>query len=497
MLLLYPPPFCIIEGKGTIPYQRRDVEKMSEHVHKDHGFRVESDSMGEMKVPQKAYWGAQTQRAVENFPISSIRWSRVFIETLGMLKMAAARANVELGLLDAEIGQTIEKAAREVMDGRFDEQFVVDIFQTGSGTSTNMNANEVIASRSNELLGGEVGSRSPVHPNDHVNMGQSSNDVIPSCMHIAAAKGITENLLPALELLGEELQKKTTEFDPIVKIGRTHLQDATPLRLGQEFSGYQRMVTQSIRRVQSTIESLSELAIGGTAVGTGINTHPEFSARLICALNSETSLQFREASNHFEAQGAKDALVETSGVLRTVAVSMMKVANDIRWLGSGPRCGIGELILPAVQPGSSIMPGKVNPVIAESLCQVAAQVVGNDATVALCGLSGNFELNVMMPVMAHNVLQSIDILSNGVRNFAERCIRGLRADEKRIASMIDQSLALCTSLSPIIGYDAASSVAKEAYETGKTIREVAMQHGVLPEERLKEVLDPLSMTEPS
>lgn len=461
----------------------------------DQKFRIESDSMGEMKVPKGAYWGAQTQRAVENFPISGIRWGRSFIGALSMLKMAAARANVTLGLLDSRIGDTIEKAAREVMEGRFDDQFVVDIFQTGSGTSTNMNANEVIASRSNELLGGEVGRREPVHPNDHVNMGQSSNDVIPSCIHLAALKGITNDLVPALEELRNELQAKAHQFDDIVKIGRTHLQDATPLRLGQEFSGYESMAKHSIRRVRSTVKSLSELAIGGTAVGTGINTHPEFAATLITELNRETSLSFREASNHFEAQGAKDAIVEASASLRTVAVSMMKISNDIRWLGSGPRCGIGELILPAVQPGSSIMPGKVNPVIAESLCQVAAQVIGNDAAIALCGLSGNFELNVMMPVMAHNLLQSIHILSTGVRNFARRCISDLQADKQRIEALIEQSLALCTSLSPLIGYDAASKIAKEAYESGKTIREVAAQRRVLPGDRLDEVLDPRSMTE--
>jgi fumarate hydratase class II len=462
----------------------------------DQTFRIESDSMGEMKVPKGAYWGAQTQRAVENFPISGIRWGRSFIGALGMLKMAAARANVSLGLLDSRIGHTIEKAAREVMEGRFEDQFVVDIFQTGSGTSTNMNVNEVIASRSNELLGGEVGSREPVHPNDHVNMGQSSNDVIPSCIHLAALKGITHDLVPALEELRNELQAKAHQFDDIVKIGRTHLQDATPLRLGQEFSGYESMVKHSIRRVLSALESLSELAIGGTAVGTGINTNPKFAATLITELNRETSLHFREASNHFEAQGAKDAIVEASAALRTVAVSMMKISNDIRWLGSGPRCGIGELILPAVQPGSSIMPGKVNPVIAESLCQIAAQVIGNDAVIALCGLSGNFELNVMMPVMAHNLLQSIHILSTGVRNFARRCISGLEADNRRIEAMIEQSLAMCTSLSPIIGYDEASKIAKEAYESGKTIREVAAQRRVLPGNRLDEVLDPRSMTEP-
>ncbi len=452
--------------------------------------------MGDMKVPANAYWGAQTQRAVENFPISGIKFSRRFIHALGMLKMTAARVNVRLGLLESNLGEMIERAAREVMEGAFDDQFVVDIYQTGSGTSTNMNANEVIASRSNELLGGKIGSRAPVHPNDHVNMGQSSNDMIPSCIHVAALHGIMNDFVPALQELQDGLRDKVRAFDHIVKIGRTHLQDATPLRLGQEFSGYESMVAHSIRRIRSTVDSLSELAIGGTAVGTGINTHPDFAATLVEELNRETGLNFKEAPNHFEAQGARDSIVEASAVLRTVAVSMMKIANDIRWLGSGPRCGLGELVLPAVQPGSSIMPGKVNPVIAESLCQVAAQVIGNDAAIAVCGLSGNFELNVMMPLMAHNLLQSIHILSTGVKNFARRCISGLQADERRIEAMIEQSLALCTSLSPIIGYDAASKIAKEAYESGKTIREIAVEQHIVPEERLRELLDPRGMTEP-
>jgi len=458
-------------------------------------YRIEKDSMGGMRVPKGAYWGAQTQRAVENFPISDLRFPRRFIRALGMIKIAAAQANLSLGLLDRKLAEFIERAAREVMDGRFDDQFVVDIFQTGSGTSTNMNANEVIASRSNELLGGKIGSREPVHPNDHVNMGQSSNDVIPTCMHIAALEGIVTDLIPALDELRRELGRKTAEFDRIVKIGRTHLQDATPLRLGQEFSGYESMLNHGIRRVQGTEASLSELAIGGTAVGTGINTHPDFARIVIEQLNAETGIRFREAENHFEAQGTRDAAVEASSALKTVAVSMMKIANDIRWLGSGPRCGIGELMLPAVQPGSSIMPGKVNPVIAESLCQVAAQVIGNDAAVAVSGLSGNFELNVMMPVMAHNLLQSIEILSRGVRNFARRCISGLQADEDRIRAMIEQSLALSTALSPLIGYDRASTIAKQAYETGRTIREVAREQHILPELQLDEVLDPWSMTE--
>ncbi len=452
--------------------------------------------MGDMKVPANAYWGAQTQRAVENFPISGIKFSRRFIHALGMLKMTAARVNVRLGLLESNLGEMIERAAREVMEGAFDDQFVVDIYQTGSGTSTNMNANEVIASRSNELLGGKIGSRAPVHPNDHVNMGQSSNDMIPSCIHVAALHGIMNDFVPALQELQDGLRDKVRAFDHIVKIGRTHLQDATPLRLGQEFSGYESIVAHSIRRIRSTVDGLSELAIGGTAVGTGINTHPDFAATLVEELNRETGLNFKEAPNHFEAQGARDSIVEASAVLRTVAVSMMKIANDIRWLGSGPRCGLGELVLPAVQPGSSIMPGKVNPVIAESLCQVAAQVIGNDAAIAVCGLSGNFELNVMMPLMAHNLLQSIHILSTGVKNFARRCISGLQADERRIEAMIEQSLALCTSLSPIIGYDAASKIAKEAYESGKTIREIAVEQHIVPEERLRELLDPRGMTEP-
>jgi fumarate hydratase class II len=458
-------------------------------------YRIERDSMGEVRVPAGAYWGAQTQRAVENFPISDLRFPRRFIRALGMLKMAAARANVSLGMLDTERGDLVAAAAREVMEGKFDVHFVVDVFQTGSGTSTNMNANEVIASRCNELSGGRIGSREPVHPNDHVNMGQSSNDVIPSAMHIAALEGLKKDLIPALVELKEELDRKASDFDRIVKIGRTHLQDATPLRLGQEFGGYASMVEHGIERVRCSEQSLAELAIGGTAVGTGINTHRDFPRLVVEQVNAETGLQFREAANHFEAQGARDAVVEASSTLRTVAVSMMKIANDIRWLGSGPRCGIGELVLPSVQPGSSIMPGKINPVIAESVCQVAAQVIGNDAAVAVGGLSGNFELNVMMPVMTYNLLSSIDLLARSVRNFCSRCIRGLKADEKRIKQMIEQSLALCTVLSPIIGYDRASSIAKLAYESGRTVREVALEQHILSEAELNRVLDPWRMTE--
>ncbi len=458
-------------------------------------YRIEKDSMGEVKVLRNAYWGAQTQRAVDNFPISDLRFSRRFIRAIGMVKKAAAVANVRLGLLDERIGNAIDRASEEIMEGKFDDQFVVDIFQTGSGTSTNMNANEIIANRSNEFLGEKIGHRSPVHPNDHVNKGQSSNDVIPTCIHIAVLEEIEAELIPSLQELRDEFKKKREEFSGIVKIGRTHLQDATPLRLGQEFSGYESMVEHGIRRIEKTKDSLVELAIGGTAVGSGINTHPKFPRHVVDKINEITGLRFREAENHFEAQGSKDALVEASSALKTLAVGLMKIANDIRFLGSGPRCGIGELYLPAVQPGSSIMPGKVNPVIAESLCQVAAQVIGNDTTIAVCGLSGNLELNVMMPVLAYNLLQSVEILARSARNFAHKCINGLKPNTTRINNMIEESLALCTALSPIIGYDEASKIAKEAYETGKTVREVALEKKILPEEKINEVLDPWSMTE--
>ncbi|RMI06749.1 MAG: class II fumarate hydratase [Calditrichaeota bacterium] len=459
-------------------------------------YRIERDSMGEMRVPAGAYWGAQTQRAVENFPISGIRFPRQFIRALGMVKRAAAETNMELGRLDEKLGKAIVQAATEVMEGTLDEHFVVDIFQTGSGTSTNMNANEVIANRANEILGGKIGDRHPVHPNDHVNKGQSSNDVIPTCMHISALEGIEKELLPALKKLQEALAAKAAEFDNIIKIGRTHLQDATPIRLGQEFSGYASMVAHGIRRVENVRGHLAELAIGGTAVGTGINTHPQFARKVVERVSRMTGIQFREAENHFEAQGARDAFVEASGALKTVAASLMKIANDIRWLGSGPRCGIGEIILPAVQPGSSIMPGKVNPVIAEALTMVCAQVMGNDTTITVGGMSGNFELNVMLPVMAHNLLQSITLMSNAVNVFTEKCVSGLKANEERCQEMVEKSLAMCTALAPKIGYDAAAAIAKEAYATGRTVREIAREKKVLPEDELNEVLDPWSMTEP-
>jgi fumarate hydratase class II len=462
----------------------------------DEKFRIEQDSLGEVSVPQDAYWGASTQRALANFPISGRRFPRGFIHALGLVKKAAAETNVALGLLEPKLAEAIRVAGEEVMEGKWDAQFVVDVFQTGSGTSTNMNANEVIANRANELLGADKGKKHPVHPNDHVNSGQSSNDVIPTCIHVSALESVETELLPALRKLHSGLDAKSREFHDIVKTGRTHLQDATPVRLGQEFGGYAHMVERGIRRVEGVREGLSELALGGTAVGTGLNTHPEFARRAIEAINEATGLSFREAENHFEAQGARDALVETSGVLKVVAVSLMKIANDIRWLGSGPRCSIGELILPEVQPGSSIMPGKVNPVIPEAVCMVSAQVIGYDASITVAGMSGNFELNVMLPLLAHNILEAIGLLSNASLVFNDKCIRDLRANVGRITMTLEQSIALATALAPAIGYDAAARIAKEAHATGKTVREVAMSQKVLPADELERLLDPASMTSP-
>ena len=397
----------------------------------DRRYRVEKDSMGLVKVPIEANYGAQTQRAVENFPVSGLRFQRELIYALGLIKSAAARTNADLKLLDRSKARAIQKVSEEVVEGRWDHDFVLDVYQTGSGTSTNMNANEVIANRANAILGGKKGVYRPVHPNDHVNLGQSSNDAFPSAIHIACVILLQQKLVPALRRLHKALKAKERAFLPILKIGRTHLQDATPIRLGQEFGGYARQVERGIDRIRSAIASLSELPLGGTAVGTGINTHPAFAGKVIALINRMTGCRFREALNHFEAQGARDASVETSGVLKTVAVSLIKIANDIRWMGSGPRCGIGEIRLPDTQPGSSIMPGKVNPVIPESLVQVCAQVIGNDAAITLGGLSGNFELNVMMPLIAYNLIQSIHLLANAVNNFTQRCIEGLEADRER------------------------------------------------------------------
>jgi fumarate hydratase, class II len=458
--------------------------------------RLERDSMGEVRVPADALYGAQTQRAVENFPISDRRFPREFIRAMGLIKLSAARTNMDLGLLEKRIGIAIAQAAGEVAEGKLDDHFVLDVFQTGSGTSTNMNVNEVISNRAIQILGGVLGSKNPVHPNDHVNMGQSSNDVIPTAMHIATMESIEHHLVPALRKLQRALGGKAKEFDHIVKIGRTHLQDATPIRLGQEFGGYARQAQLSIRRLEKLQDTLGELALGGTAVGTGINTHQKFPARTIQNLARETGLKLREAENHFEAQSAKDAIVETSGVLKTIAVSLTKIANDIRWLASGPRCGIGEISLPETQAGSSIMPGKVNPVIAESVLMASAQVIGNDLTVTLAGQSGIFELNIMMPVMADNILESIRLLATSAVNLADRCITGIQANVERCNEMVEKSLAMCTALAPEIGYDAATAIAKESYETGKTVREIAVAKKVMTPKRLKEILDPMRMTKP-
>jgi fumarate hydratase class II len=453
--------------------------------------------MGPVKVPKEAYYGAQTQRAIDNFPISGWRFERELIYALGLIKYGAAKVNSELGLLQGRLARAIQRASNEVMEGKWDDEFVVDVFQTGSGTSTHMNANELIANRANEILGGRKGVYQPIHPNDHVNLGQSSNDVFPSSIHIASMVLLRERLLPALEGLQRALKKKEKEFHPVLKIGRTHLQDATPIRLGQEFGGYARQVASGMRRIRNAIESLAELPLGGTAVGTGINTHPLFPKKVISLIRKKTSYPFREAVDHFEAQGAKDASVEMSGALKTTAVSLMKIANDIRWLGAGPRCGIGEVRVPETQPGSSIMPGKVNPVIPESLIQVCAQVIGGDAAITLGGLTGNFELNVMMPLIAHNLLQSIRLLANGVDNFSKRCIEGLEADRERCEEMIEKSLALATALTPKIGYDEAARVAKKAYDHRKTIRQVVEEEGILSGEELNRRLDPRSMIAPA
>ncbi|HTK05620.1 MAG TPA: class II fumarate hydratase [Ktedonobacteraceae bacterium] len=456
--------------------------------------RIERDSMGEMQVPIDAYYGASTQRAMLNFPISDLRFSRAFIRALGQIKQAAAQVNAELGTVEPQTTEAIIRAAQEVIDGKHDDHFVLDIFQTGSGTSTNMNANEVIANRASELSGGTRGSRK-VHPNDHVNFGQSSNDVIPTAIHLSALVSIEQKLIPALEGLQKALEAKAAAFMPIIKTGRTHLQDATPIRLGQEFLGYAGQIERGIIRVRAAQQELSEVALGGTAVGTGVNTHPEFAERVCQRLSQVNAITIRETSNHFQAQNTLDNAVAASGALNTLAVSLMKIANDIRWLGSGPRAGIGEIDLPAVQPGSSIMPGKVNPVIAESLAMVCAQVMGNHTTITVAGQSGNFEINVMMPVVAYNLLQSIELLAAAASNFTEQCVKGIQATE-RGPEMVERGLAICTSLAPIIGYDAAANISKEAYKTGKTVREVAREKTSLSEEDLDRILNPENMTQP-
>jgi fumarate hydratase class II len=455
-------------------------------------YRIEKDSLGEMKVPADALYGPQTQRAVENFPISGQRFGRRFIQALGLIKRSAAETNAELGNLDEAIAAAIVEAAGEVAEGRWDDQFVLDIYQTGSGTSTNMNTNEVVAHRATELLAGD-GS---VHPNDHVNFGQSSNDVIPTAIHVAARVAIEEELIPALEHMRGALASKAEAFDGIMKSGRTHLMDATPVRLGQEFAGYARQVERGIERVRAAADELNELALGGTATGTGINTHPEFSARTIARISGATGISFVEAIDHFEAQGAKDAAVNVAGSLNTVATSFMKIADDIRWLGSGPTSGLHEISLPAIQPGSSIMPGKVNPVMSEAMMMVAARVMGNHTTVTVAGSRGNFELNVMMPVLAHALLESVTLLSNIARAFTDRCLVGIEANEARAQELLEKNPSIATALNPYIGYDAAAVVAKESAKRGMSVRDIVREKGLLPEDQIDDALDVRSMTEP-
>ena len=456
--------------------------------------RVERDSMGPMEVPADALYGASTMRAVLNFPISDLRFPRSFIRALGLVKLAAAKTNMGLGLLDQKTGDAIVAAAKEVSDGKLAGHFVLDIFQTGSGTSTNTNANEVIANRASQILGGDLGSRL-VHPNDHVNMGQSSNDVIPTAIHLAALLAIKEDLIPGLERLGKELKSKSDQFWPVIKTGRTHLQDATPIRMGQVFLGFAGQAESSVTRLGRVQDALEEVALGGTAVGTGVNTHPEFSARTCKLLSEMTGVRIRETDNHFQAQCTLDALVEASGALKTVAVSLHKIANDIRLMACGPRAGFGEITVPEVQPGSSIMPGKVNPVISESVIQVVAQVFGNHEAVAMAGHGSYFELNTMMPVAAHNILQSISLLATSANNFAEQCVTGIEATSVG-PEMLEKGLMLGTGLAPEIGYDAAAAIAKEAAATGKTIREVAKEKTSLSDADLDRLLDAQAMTEP-
>jgi fumarate hydratase class II len=453
-------------------------------------YREEKDAMGTVRVPEGAYYGSQTRRAIDNFPVSGLTFPPGFIHALALIKKCAAETSAELVLLETRLAGPIATAAREVQEGLHDSQFTIDVFQTGSGTSTNMNMNEVIATRANEIVTGRKQGRSPVHPNDHVNLGQSSNDVIPTAIHLAAFTGLRSVLLPGLERLETDLRARAEEFRGVRKIGRTHLQDAVPIFLGDEFSGYARQAALGRERVAAVEPRLAELALGGTAVGNGLNAHPQFAAKVIERISRESGVVFREARDHFEAQAARDAAVEVSGALKTIAVGMVKIANDLRWLASGPRCGIGEINLPALQPGSSIMPGKVNPVIPEAVLQVAAQVMGNDLTITLGGQGGAFELNTMMPVIAYNLLQSIEILGRAAAHLGGKCVAGITANREKASAYIEQSLALVTSLTPRIGYDRAAQIAHRAYRSGKTIRQVAAAEGVLTEEELNRVLGP-------
>ncbi len=456
-------------------------------------FRIETDSLGEVRVPSGALYGAQTQRAVENFPISGQRFGRAMIHALGLVKGAGARANQALGNLEEPLARAIAEAADEVAEGRWDDEFPVDIYQTGSGTSSNMNANEVLATLANRALEG-TGHR--VHPNDHVNFGQSSNDVIPTAIHVACRVALERDLAPALELLAEALEAKAHEFDHVVKSGRTHLMDATPVRLGQEFSGYATQVRKGVERIRRGADELAELPLGGTATGTGINTHPDFAAVAIQRISEATELEFREADDHFEAQGARDALVSAHGALNTVAASLLKIADDIRWLASGPTSGLSEISLPPVQPGSSIMPGKVNPVLAEALMMVSARVAGNQTTITVAGGRGNLELNVMMPVMAHTFLESVALLANGARAFTGKCVIGIEANEERTRELLLKNPSIATALNLHIGYDKASEVAKQAARQGRSVRDVVLELGLLDEEQVDEALNVRDMTEP-
>jgi fumarate hydratase class II len=458
--------------------------------------RTERDSMGEMPVPDDALYGASTQRAVLNFPVSHHRMPARFIHGLGLVKSACAEANGELGRLSAEKVRLIREAAREIAAGKLDAQFPLDVFQTGSATSTNTNANEVIANRCSQLAGQPIGSKKPIHPNDDVNLGQSSNDIIPTTLHLSVALALHSHLIPALERLAQSLEAKAREMESVVKIGRTHLMDATPLTLGQEFSGYASQARKSAERARRGIDALSELAIGGTAVGTGLNTHPEFAGRVCRILSTATGLKFREAGNHFEAQGGRDDCVEVAGQLAAIAGSLTKIANDVRWMGSGPRAGLAEIRLPATQPGSSIMPGKVNPVMSEMLVQASLYVQGLTQTVVQCGRDGHFELNVTLPLIAYSLHDAIDVLGNAARVFADRCVAGIEADPERCRELVDRSLMLVTALNPHIGYDQAAAVAKEAYATGKTLREIVLAKKLMDAATLDRALDPTRMTKP-
>ncbi|GAA0848020.1 class II fumarate hydratase [Streptosporangium amethystogenes subsp. fukuiense] len=458
-------------------------------------YRIEHDSMGEVRVPAGAKWRAQTQRAVENFPVSGRGLEVPHISALGLIKALSAEVNAELGVLDKEMAQAIAEAATDVAENEWDGEFPVDVFQTGSGTSSNMNANEVIATLAEERLG------RPVHPNDHVNASQSSNDVFPTSIHVAAMTEVSYHLIPSLRHLATALRDKSLEFDGVVKAGRTHLMDATPVTLGQEFGGYATQIDNAIGRVRGALPHLAQLPLGGTAVGTGVNTPPGFAAKVIEKLREATGLPFSEAPDHFEAQGARDAIVELSGQLRTVAVSLNKIANDLRWMGSGPRAGLGEINLPDLQPGSSIMPGKVNPVVPEAVTMVVAQVVGNDAAIAFSGASGTFELNVMLPVIARNILESIRLIANASRLLADRCVHGITANVDRLREYAESSPSIVTPLNPYVGYEEAAKIAKQALTERKTIREVVIErghvaNGALTEERLDDLLDVLSMTRP-